>query len=258
MRLFLSIMLVGIFSPCMEAVAEDEGFLKTQTVWNNTSEQTDYSILAFIGQKRYVEEREKPEFIDIEKPDGTIVSRRVPAFDTRYEARYDVLDVIAGEHKSTSVDFVAYNHYSSPYFPKVNPVLLFLISHEGEWVHSKYLYYPVHETTDGDWAICGSPDRYKDDGHEGRNYVEPIGFVNPVMEKAGDKKCTMGTRVAQVFAFQNKMRFLPDKWRANCNIELGYRPNIIIGSGSHPTAKEQQDAQLYELCMERKAFEESK
>jgi len=216
MRLFLSILLVGIFSPCVEAVAEDEGFLKTQTVWNNTSEQTDYSILAFIGQKRYVEEREKP------------------------------------------VDFVAYNHYSSPYFPKVNPVLLFLISHEGEWVHSKYLYYPVHETTDGDWAICGSPDRYKDDGDEGRNYVEPIGFVNPVMEKAGDKKCTMGTRVAQVFAFQNKMRFLPDKWRANCNIELGYRPNIIIGSGSHPTAKEQQDAQLYELCMERKAFEESK
>lgn len=242
-------------SLCINAPAFAQDDAPERAPWDNAAVGPDHSVVAFVGEKIFVEERDLIETMEFTGPDGRVVTRTIPNMDSRYEARYKILETIAGNYSVPEIDFVAFNHYGRPYFPKVNPVLLFAINYDGEWIHSKYLFYPVHQTTDGDWAICGSPDRYKNPEDDGLAYTESLAFVQPVKTVKGEDTCTVGTRARKVFDYLNTTRFLPNQWRRTCRIELGYSPNIVIGSGSHPTAKAQKDAVLYEFCIERKKFD---
>jgi len=112
-------------------------------------------IIAFVGEKIFVEERNLEETMDVTLPDGSIVTRTLPRRSDRYEARYKIIEVIAGDYTEPEIDFVAYDHYGRPSFPKINPVLLFAKNHEGKLTLQQYLTSVVFETTDGDWAICG-------------------------------------------------------------------------------------------------------
>ena len=222
------------------------------TDWDNSTQADDFSVIAFVGEKTFVEEREKPQFMDFEMPDGRVVTRKLPAFDTRYEARYSIKDIVHGDYKKESVDFVAYNHYGRPGFPHVNPVLLFLVNYEDEWVHSKYLFYPVRATTDGDWAICGPAASGGHLSEENKtlaaSYEEPLGFLEPVKSLDGEI-CIKGTRAVNLYKFQERIRFGPRHRRVTCNREMGFSDGIVVGTGSHPTAE--AEGRTHAACVER-------
>ena len=255
MRIVLFILL-GFVLGMGAAFAQDEvpveTPIRTGPVWDNSSQSEDWSVMAFVGNKVFVEERAKPEYMDIEMPDGSIVTRSLPAFDTRYEARYEILDMVEGSHEELTIDFVAYDHYGRPSFPHINPVLLFVVSHDSEWVHSKYLYYPVRRTTDGDWAICGKTYVHKgaSDTHKklARTYEEPIGFIDPP-ELPDGTVCNTGTRAHNLFDIQEKMRFVPRRSKVLCNREIGIKDYYTAGIGSGPFAK--IEGQKHAACMER-------
>ncbi len=245
MRIIPTLVLVAGLCVSADSFAQDAPF-------RNIADEADPQVIAFIGKKIFVEERNLKTTMMIEDGSGNLVERVMPNFDSRYEARYRILDwIVEPESPRPEIDFTAYDHYSNPRFPKVETPLLFLEKHDGQWFHSKYLFYDVSKTTDGDWAICGSPDRYKDNGDEGLDFVEPLSFLKPDIEKP----CISGTRAKRIFDYQNVTRFLPDQWHRACNLQLGYPTNTLIGTGSHPTAKEEKDAARYKVCIDKKRFE---
>ncbi len=237
--------------PASAQVAPVEGeSVRAGSDWDNSSQVEDWSVRAFVGKKIFVEARAKPEYMDIKMPDGRIVTRRIPAMDSRYEARYEILDVVKGPLEDSTFDFVAFDHYGRPRFPHVEHVLLFVVSHESEWMHSKYLFYSVHRTTDGDWAICGKPyvDERADGAHKklAASYEEPIGFIDPV-ELPDGGVCNTGTRARNLFNFQEKYRFIPRRNRVMCNQEIGLEDYIVAGTGPNAEIEKQKHA----ACMER-------
>jgi hypothetical protein len=249
---------LGVSSACWA----DDGDQKIDPPWDNSAIGSDNDLLGFVGSPIFLQERAKDVTVEIKDANGVSVERKMPAFDTRYEARFKVLDAIAGTHDSPTVDFVAYNHYGRPYFHKPDHVLLFLERFEDSWVHAKYLFYPVQRTTDGDWATCGNPyARHKKSNPDAPYEIEALSFIAPfksISDPEEASECKAGARVADLYAFELQTRFLPNKWHRDCNIELGYSPNILIGSGSHPTMKAQKDAQYYEICIDRKRFKKAK
>jgi len=153
---------------------------------------------------------------------------------------------------------VAFNHYGRPYFPKVNPVLLFAINYEGKWIHSKYLSYTVHETTDGDWAICGlavNSSASEPEQTLAAKYEEPIGFLKRVKTHDG-APCVSGTRASNLYAFQDRVRFAPNRYRVACNRELGEADNTYFNTMSAPDAN--LEAKLHTACVIRRTAEDTR
>lgn len=294
MRLLPTLVLVVSLCISVPIWAQDE------VPFDASSETTEAQIIAFVGKKVFVERDDNfpPKRGDPEYDENII------HMDERYQARYDIVEIIYGDFTSSSIDLVAYDHYGEPRFSeKEGAVLLFV--HDGPTgrVHSKYNYYEVHPTTDGDWAACGNAYVQNDTDRRQKEPLEAISFLDPVevdvpslfatlenfldadevvsdaeaaelqaefnsenaevdglyqapiWKREGSKAtCQMGTRVADLFKFQNETRFLPDRWHDTCNTELGYSANILIGSGSHPTMQAQKDAEHYKICIERERF----
>jgi len=213
----------------------------------------DLEVMAFVGRKVSFEEKNLQEKSSITMPDGTIVERVIPSFDTRYEAKYKVLTWVSEEMAHEIIDFEVYDHYSRPALPKITTPLVLLVNYNGRWVQSKYNNYNLSQTTDGDWGICGQPARHKKVRDQGERYVQPLTFVNPVKDRHGDI-CKSGTRVKDILKYQYETRFLPNRWRVICNLELGLRRNIIAGTGSAPDAE--QIGLAHTTCVERLKFKE--
>lgn len=255
MKAFLFILLGFVWGISAALAQEDVSSLDTPSHsgadWDNSSQYDDGGLKVFVGRKIFAEERAKPEYYDVKRPDGSIVKLSMRA-DPRYEARYKVLDMVEGTHEGPTLDFVAYDHYGRPAFLRFDTVLLFVVSHSSEWVHSKYLYYPVHRTTDGDWAICGQPYVHDEepDAHKklAASYEEPLGFIEPQETRSGEF-CTTGTRAKNLFYFEDKTRFIPRRNRVLCNREIGIRDNVVAGTGSGPFAE--IEGQKHVICMER-------
>jgi hypothetical protein len=220
---------------------------------NKTPLGKDMEVIAFVGEKISFEERNFPETISVHMPDGTIVDRLIPSFDTRYEAKYKVLTWVSEEIAQEIIDFEVYDHYGQPALPKVLTPLVLLVNYNGRWVQSKYNNYSLSRTTDGDWGICGKPPRHKTAKDQGERYVQPLSFLNPIKDRHGNI-CTSGTRVADILKYQYETRFLPNKWRTTCNLELGLPRNIIAGTGSAPDAE--KIGLAHTACVERIKFEE--
>ncbi len=77
--------------------------------------------------------------------------------DQRFQATYDVLEVLCGGYTAPRIAFDVYDHYGTPAFAAFETVLLYVSRQEGRLVHEKYLYDPVYQTADGGWAGCGDP-----------------------------------------------------------------------------------------------------
>jgi len=224
----------------------------------------DSQVIAFVGRKNFIREDENyPPTHDNEAEDIIIY------MDGRYEARYEILNLISGVYNAPTLDFHAYDHYGMPRFSKFETVLIFVNDGPGGKVHSKYNFYVVHRTTDGDWAACGDAhvqydseekDEFKEP-LESISFLEPVrvnvpslkGKVSdyldedeiisdaervelqteldadykednrfyqpPIWRRDGDiATCQLGTRVKDLFEFQNQTRFLPEKREEICRV----------------------------------------
>ena len=126
------------------------------------------NLVVFVGRKISVRPFQPPA-----EP-GTVL------LDDAFRARYRVLRVFCGELTSPEIEFEAYDHYGTPAFADFETVLLF-VSREGRrFVHQKYQFANVYETTDGSWAGCGDPYQYEPDVHRGRVEAKPRHFKRPV------------------------------------------------------------------------------
>lgn len=113
---------------------------------------------------------EDPSKDDAEEEDLCI------AFDSLYEARYEVLQTLDGKAPAREISIQIADHYGFPHFAWYQYALLFVgTGPNGTWLE-KYQGYPVHRTADGGWAACGNP--YDDRGGDPPRHLRPISFAN--------------------------------------------------------------------------------
>lgn len=209
-------------------------------------------VIAFVGKKVSFKENTIYPTVKETLIDGTVVERKIAAFNSRYEAKYKVLRWVTEDTGQDIIEFEVYDHYSDPQLPYLKTPLVLLVNYEGKWVQSKYNNYDLSRTTDGDWAICGPPEQYERMKDKGERYVETLAFLNPIRDLEGNI-CKAGTRVNDIIKYQNETRFLPEKWRVSCNLKLGVDKNTIAGTGSAPEAE--QIGVAHKACVERLKFE---
>jgi len=254
MRRFLIILFGFVFGGVFTVwVQVEAGTAMAQDTapFNASTIMEDGAVIAFVGEKIFVEERNLEEKMDFTLSDGSVVTRTLPKMSDRYEARYKIIDIIAGDYKAPEIDFVAYDHYGRPHFPKINPVLLFAQNHNGKLILQQYLTSVIFETTDGDWAKCGGlrtsswTERFEP---AAASYEEPIGFLQPPLTEAGTP-CISGVRASKLFTFYKKTHFAPERRRILCNREMGEPDSINVGSGSLPGAE--LKARTHAACVSR-------
>jgi len=258
MRIFLFILLSVVFGTAAHVWAEGD-----VAIWNNTTQATEREIVAFIGQKTYVEKRNLDQYMDFKLPDGTIINRKIPNRNDRFEARYDILSQVKGTIEADSIDFVAYDHFGRPSFPKFETVLLFLINDDGQWVKMRN-FYAVQRTTDGDWAMCGGLGRenYSEEvkklaaSYEEQIQVEPVIFQGEKQDSNNEnsKYCSRGTRASNIYKFKEYTSFGPERRRIHCNREMGVPENQTIGIDSRHKSEEKK--QIHAACVERLELKE--
>jgi hypothetical protein len=125
------------------------------------------SLLVFIGEKidvKYSPEEKKEFPVDtiIEGNDTSYVRPVSVSMDSRYIARYKIIQLINGSYKQDTIEFFVFDHYGEPAFSKYQTVLLFVSYHEGKLYHEKYQYFDLYLTTDNRWA---SPYSSRDYNH---------------------------------------------------------------------------------------------
>jgi len=148
----------------------EPSFAQDKVPFDASTSGTEENVLAFVGKKTFVR---KDESWPPQDPD-------VIYMDSRYQARYKIGQLVAGEYDAETIDFHAYDHYGMPRFSRPKNVLIFV--HDGpntRW-HSKYNFYEVHRTSDGDWAACGNAYVQNDPDEEQKEPLEAISFLYPV------------------------------------------------------------------------------
>lgn len=225
--------------------------------WNNSADASVGSVIAFVGEKIFVEERNLEETMDFTLEDGSVIKRKVPKWSDRYEARYKVIETIGGDYTAPEIDFEAWDHYGRPTFPKYNPILLFAVNRDGKWILQKNIVKLVFETTDGDWAQCGGlrtsswTEKFEPDA---ASYEEPIGFLDPPQSAEGTP-CLSGVRASKIFAFEEKTFFAPQRRRIACNRKMGENDGVNVGTGSAPDRE--LKARVHAACVSRLEAEDN-
>ncbi len=115
------------------------------------------SLLVFIGEKievKYSPEEKKESPVDtiIEGKDTSYVRQVSISMDSRYIAKYKILQKVHGSYKTDTIEFFVFDHYGEPAFSKYQTVLLFVSYYNGELYHEKYQYYKLYMTENGKWA----------------------------------------------------------------------------------------------------------
>ena len=185
MRIFLFILLSVVFAAVTPVWGQDEAQDAAESAaideapFDNSTLREDGQIIAFVGRKVFVRKDERPSVITETDENGEDTVYII--MDSRYKARYEILDLVTGDYAGETIDFHAYDHYGTPRFSKSGNILIFIHDGPDSRVHSKYNYYEVHRTTDGDWAACGD-DYYSHDPDDKANNapLEPIPFLEPV------------------------------------------------------------------------------
>lgn len=110
------------------------------------------SLLVFIGEKievKYTPEKSLSDTVIMGK--DTVITVGI-SLDSRYRAKYKILQVINGSFRQDTITFFAYDHYGEPAFSKFKTVLLFVSPNKGELYHEKYQYFDLYLTADNKWA----------------------------------------------------------------------------------------------------------
>jgi hypothetical protein len=126
------------------------------------------SLIVFVGEM--IEVKYSPEKMKEATPDTIIrngkkvVVRPVTiSMDSRYVAKYRMLQIVYGAYKEDTIEFVVYDHYGKPAFSNYKTVLLFVSYYNGKLYHEKYQFFDVYKTSNDRWASPGDP--YKFDDH---------------------------------------------------------------------------------------------
>lgn len=126
------------------------------------------SLIVFVGEiieVKYSPEEKKQGLPDTVIRNGKkVIEETITiSIDSRYLARYKVLQLVYGTYKEDTIEFIVYDHYGQPGFSKYKTVLLFVSKLKGKLYHEKYQYFDVYKTTDNRWASPGDP--YKFDSY---------------------------------------------------------------------------------------------
>lgn len=255
MRQFLLTVFAATLCIIEPSFAQDETL--DRAPWDNAASGLDGSVVAFVGEKIFVEERNLEETMDVTLPDGSVVARVIPKMSDRYEARYKIFDVVGGNYTAPEIDFEAWDHYGRASFSRFDPALFFAINREGKWVLQQYLTTIVFETTDGDWAKCGGlrsstfAEKFEPSPE---SYEEPIGFLAP-QQFAEGKPCLSGVRASKIFNYINKTSLAPQRRRIACNREMVKNDSINVGMGS--AADKDLNARMLAACISRLEAEDT-
>ena len=138
--------------------------------------ESENGLFSFVGEKINLE-----DFIPLRCKLPLSV-----CLDSAFIAKYKILEKVYGDHSGTEIKFIVFDHYGVPRFSEYDQVLLFVSTYKGKNYHEKYQFYPVHKTTDGDWAYCGDP--------YGENYPHPkpvipqkLEFTHPIKYPISDE-----------------------------------------------------------------------
>jgi hypothetical protein len=115
-----------IKNTCVSLIKKDSSNQKEK---NNT-------LLAFVGEKIYLK----------------VLHSQKYSFDSKYKAKYRILQNVYGNYQAKTIEFIIYSHHGLPAFSKNKNVLLFVSKFEGKFYHEKYIYNVVYKTKDGRWA----------------------------------------------------------------------------------------------------------
>jgi hypothetical protein len=115
------------------------------------------SLIVFIGDKidvKYSPEEKKESRVDtiIEGNDTSYVRHVSLISNSRYIAKYKILQLVHGSYNADTIEFIAYDHYGEPAFSKHQTVLLFVSDYNGKLYHEKYQYFNLYMTESGKWA----------------------------------------------------------------------------------------------------------
>nr|WP_293837103.1 hypothetical protein [uncultured Arsenicibacter sp.] len=117
------------------------------------------SLLVFVGQKIEVtysplpEETTPPRVLTAIAGNDTIYFSDVSInTDSRYVAKYKILQMVHGSYKADTIVFFAFDHYGIPPFSQYQTVLLFVSTYNGALYHEKYQFYSLYRTKNGKWA----------------------------------------------------------------------------------------------------------
>ena len=144
------------------------------------------SLFVFVGEKIEVNliprEDDKPLVDTIIEGKDTIYDIHISmSMDSRYKAKYKVLQLLHGTYNADTIEFIAYDHYGKPGFSNKDTVLLFVSTSEGTLYHEKYQYFNLYLTKNGKWAGTYSTSDYN---HSYKNEItvrpEKIEFANEV------------------------------------------------------------------------------
>jgi hypothetical protein len=127
------------------------------------SSDESQNLLVFVGKQ-----------IDVENVPGQY------GLDRQYKARYQVLQVVHGQYRDSTIEFIAFDHYGFPGFSNYQTALLYVTMRRSwllqpKYFHEKYQYQPVYATADGRWAGCGDP-YDADEKPQGHIQVQAIDF----------------------------------------------------------------------------------
>jgi hypothetical protein len=128
-------------------------FLSTVLFGQNSKD----SLIAFIGEIIEVkfspeEKREEPVDTIIKGNDTDYVRHISISMDSRYIAKYKILQLIQGNYQRDTIEFIAFDHYGKPSFSKYKTVLLFVSISDGKLYHEKYQYFALYLAKNGKWA----------------------------------------------------------------------------------------------------------
>lgn len=138
-------------------------------------------LLVFIGEKIEVNYSPQKSSSDtIIRGTDTAITVSM-SMDSRYVAKYKVLQLINGSYKQDTIEFIVFDHYGEPAFSKYKTVLLFVSYDKGKLYHEKYQYFDLYLTTDNKWA---SPYPSRDYNHPFKDKVtvkpEKISFKEEI------------------------------------------------------------------------------
>lgn len=112
---------------------------------NTFNEGPDGQTIAFVGEK-----------IDVVQADYICPENHI-CMDAKFNARYRVIQLLAGDYTGEKIDFVVFDHYGLPRFSRYDRVVLYLQQFDGELYHHKYQFDALHPVKDGGYATCGDP-----------------------------------------------------------------------------------------------------
>lgn len=110
------------------------------------------------------------EKIQVKRVEHVNYCNSIP-LDSKYTARYKVLENVYGNFSTDTIEFTAYDHYGWPGFEKNNHVLLYIIQYCDELIQLKYQFSNLYKTTEGKWAAPYYPDQ--------KGYLEKSEDVKP-------------------------------------------------------------------------------